>query len=119
MANVVPMHYCSKPGCPNLVNRGVRFCPDHTKQQAKDYNKQRDPKIVKLYGRQWQVLRRMHLRRNPLCYDCKAKGIIKEGQEVHHIIDHKGNRALFFDPNNLMTLCKSCHSKRTVAEWSK
>lgn len=27
-----------------------------------------------------------------------------------HITPHRGNRALFFDPNNLQCLCARCHS---------
>ena len=119
MANMVPQHYCAKNQCPHLVDRGVRLCPDHAAQAGRSYNKQRDPKVFKLYGDQWRKLRRMHLRRNPLCIDCLSDGITKEGQEVHHIIDHKGNRTLFFDPDNLATLCKSHHSQKTVKSWTK
>lgn len=26
-----------------------------------------------------------------------------------HIVPHRGDKVLFFDPNNLQTLCKPCH----------
>jgi len=39
---------------------------------------------------------------------------------VDHIQDHKGDRALFADLDNLESLCHSCHSRKTAAElWEK
>lgn len=37
----------------------------------------------------------------------------KRRAEIDHIKPHKGDKALFFDMNNVQTLCKSCHSKKT------
>lgn len=34
--------------------------------------------------------------------------------ETHHIVAHKGNVHLFWAQDNLMSECKSCHSKRTA-----
>lgn len=33
----------------------------------------------------WRRLRRAKLSRDPLCEDCKAKGIIRAATEVHHV----------------------------------
>lgn len=35
---------------------------------------------------------------------------------VHHVIPHKGDRALFFDKANLVSVCKSCHDKPIQAD---
>lgn len=40
---------------------------------------------------------------------CLDQGIVKPGTDIDHIIPHKGDAALFYDPNNLQTLCKWCH----------
>ena len=33
----------------------------------------------------------------------------KHSAAVDHKVPHKGDRKLFFDPDNVWTLCKSCH----------
>lgn len=33
----------------------------------------------------------------------------KRAATCDHIVAHKGNEALFFDPDNLQTTCKLCH----------
>lgn len=58
---------------------------------------------------EWQRLRRYHLSRNPLCVMCEAQGRITAATVVDHIKPHKGDRALFFDPDNLQSLCKTHH----------
>jgi 5-methylcytosine-specific restriction protein A len=68
------------------------------------------------YGRAWQKRSMAHRRKNPLCVECKRKGLIVPGECVDHIIPHKGNRRLFEDDRNLQTLCNSCHSKKTTKE---
>lgn len=69
-----------------------------------------------IYGADWRRLREFHLKREPLCRECQAKGIIKEGEEVDHIIPHNGDMGLMMDRENLQTLCKSHHSQKTITE---
>lgn len=57
----------------------------------------------------WRVLRKAHLRKQPLCVLCKRRGHVAAATVVHHIRAHKGNWELFKDPNNLQSLCKRCH----------
>ena len=68
------------------------------------------------YGYKWQVLRAWWLRHNPLCVMCQKKNKVTEATEVDHVIPHKGNRALFWDRDNLQSLCKECHSIKTATE---
>lgn len=58
----------------------------------------------------WARLRKKQLRLFPLCKFCKKAGIVKAANTVDHKIPHKGNMELFFDINNLQSLCKECHS---------
>lgn len=44
--------------------------------------------------------------RERLCEKCGTWGTL-----VHHIKEHQGDMVLFLDPENLMTLCSSCHNK--------
>lgn len=55
----------------------------------------------------------MVLRSSPLCLDCAAQGLTTAATEVHHIIAKRDGGTDSED--NLMALCKSCHSKRTNA----
>lgn len=68
----------------------------------------------KLRRRQWSLLRQEHLRKEPLCRRCNELGRVNGGSRkaplvVDHIVPHRGDRALFFDPSNLQTLCKAHH----------
>ena len=58
-----------------------------------------------------QVLRRIKLTNNPWCEKCLKENhnnILAEN--VHHIIDIKNDPTGAIEYNNLMSLCKSCHS---------
>jgi 5-methylcytosine-specific restriction endonuclease McrA len=39
--------------------------------------------------------------------------VIREAVDVHHKLKPDGDLVLFYSIKNLMSLCKSCHSKRT------
>lgn len=68
------------------------------------------------YGRDWQALRLSHLAQHPLCVPCSAAGLTTEATEVDHATPHRGDRDLLMDPGNLTSMCKPCHSKKTVRE---
>lgn len=68
------------------------------------------------YGKRWQKERINHLVNEPLCRHCLAKGLIVLGNEVDHIIPHKGKDSLMWDTSNWQTLCKPCHSRKTATE---
>lgn len=54
----------------------------------------------------WQALRKMVLRREPLCFLCRAPA-----EEVHHIQLAAEFPDKVFEVDNLAPLCESCHSK--------
>ncbi|MEL7111223.1 MAG: HNH endonuclease signature motif containing protein [Pseudomonadota bacterium] len=54
-------------------------------------------------------LRPAQLAKQPLCVYCQRKGITTQATVVDHIVPHRGDVALFTDPNNLQSLCKPCH----------
>lgn len=58
---------------------------------------------------EWKRLRRTQLQRQPFCVYCRQLGIRTPATVVDHIAPHKGNKALFFNPMNLQSLCKCCH----------
>lgn len=63
-----------------------------------------------LYNRKtWKQLRLDHLSKEPLCVFCQRDGKLTPATVVDHIKAHKGNLDLFFDANNLQSLCKLHH----------
>lgn len=61
-------------------------------------------------------LRARHIRKEPLCRECRAHGVNRRGDDVDHIIPHEGDMTLFLDEDNLQTLCRSHHSIKTAKE---
>jgi 5-methylcytosine-specific restriction protein A len=91
---------CPYPGCSNTVTSG--YCPEH-KAGTRDMARQRFYESKK-----WADIRDRQRRKHPICADCMEKGIIKQMEEVHHADNNWRN----CEPSNLVSLCKSCHSKR-------
>ncbi|MGP9834221.1 HNH endonuclease [Marinobacter sp. NSM] len=77
-----------------------------------------------LYNRkEWKALRRDQLTKEPLCRYCQQQGKVEAATVADHIVPHKGDEALFFDADNLQSLCATHHDaskqkaeKRGVAE---
>lgn len=40
---------------------------------------------------------------------CLAMDVVEEATVVDHVRSHKGDLALFHDPNNLQSLCRAHH----------
>lgn len=59
----------------------------------------------------WQSLRRWRLSTEPLCRFCLIAGQTTEATVADHIKPHRGDMVLFLDPNNLQSLCKTCHDR--------
>lgn len=67
---------------------------------------------AKGYNKDWDIFRRRFIHHNPRCYCCgRHKDDVRI--EVDHVIAHKGNDELFWKSDNLIPLCKSCHSMAT------
>ena len=103
-----PKHPCGWPGCPNLTDKA--YCPEHTKAANRRYEKyRRDPQTSSRYGKAWQVARKKYKAKHPLCEMCLADGKAVPMEQVHHIVPLSQGGT--HDENNLMSLCKSCHSR--------
>jgi len=66
----------------------------------------------------WRRLRKWYIIRNPLCVECKKKGILKQANVVDHIkpISQGGEK---LNVNNLQGLCTSCHNRKSGREAHK
>jgi len=65
----------------------------------------------------WQSLRQLILTRDSFTCQYKNCGTnLKAGRDcpdsavVHHIVAHRGDLELFFEPDNLQAVCWACHS---------
>ncbi len=104
---------CAHIGCRVLTRDG--YCPKHKPKER------RSAEAASWHG--WYLLpifrdrlRPDQLLREPFCRDCARRGLRVRATDVDHITPHRGNWALFADPNNLQSLCHSCHSRKTAAE---
>ena len=106
---------CAKVGCPNLVERPVRFCPDHLREAAAADRERRADSLA-LYDRRWAAYSKAFLRAHPLCVTCAAAGLVVAAEVTDHVVPHQGSRRLFWDRGNHQALCKRCHDRKTVLE---
>jgi len=109
-----PKHYCAVPGCPNLVDSGETYCPEHKRQTQKNVDARRGTSNQRGYDSTWRRLRRMVLNREPLCRECLKEGRLTPATEVDHIIPLASGGTN--DLENLQPLCHSCHSRKTAKE---
>jgi len=82
-------------------------------QRSREYQQYRA-----LYAtKHWKALRQLILTRDS--FMCQYNGCgtnLKSGRDqpnsavVHHITPHKGDLELFFEPDNLQSVCWACHS---------
>jgi 5-methylcytosine-specific restriction protein A len=68
------------------------------------------------YTKEWRALRRDQLEAEPLCRFCRAAGRGSPANTADHVIPHRGNPDLFFDPANLQSLCGIHHGEKQRIE---
>jgi 5-methylcytosine-specific restriction endonuclease McrA len=85
------------------------------KEQERKANafKTADRANTELYNTaEWRQLRQETLFKHPFCEVCGSE----ENLQVHHKQAPRGNKELFFNPDNLMVVCADCHRKITANE---
>jgi len=78
----------------------------------REYNRQRGSSTAQGYDSHWVKIRAMFLRHNPQCARCGGMAT-----EAHHKTTLKDGGTHHFD--NLMALCKQCHSSITFSGKGK
>lgn len=103
---------CRYGGCPRLTDSRSGYCAEHEKKQVQHYDKYLRQEHNQRYGSKWRKLRARFLSENPLCEQCRLNGKYTIATEVHHIkpLSDGGTNEV----QNLMPLCKSCHSRITL-----
>lgn len=111
-----PAKPCRQPGCPELVHGPSAYCRSHQQDTQRVYDQQRGSSAQRGYGARWRRLRRMKLANDPLCADpfnVHADQVVI-ATEVDHITPKvQGGQDVM---ENLQSLCKSCHSRKTRLE---
>jgi 5-methylcytosine-specific restriction protein A len=109
---------CRKAGCPKLVEV-PGYCPAHLAQVRKVQDAERGSAHARGYGWKWQQASKGWLRRHPLCQcpECQeGKLRLRPASVVDHIAPHKGDMALFWNPENWQSMHSECHNKKTATE---
>jgi 5-methylcytosine-specific restriction protein A len=112
---------CRAPGCPNLVELGTTYCPEHKQQQRRQHDEKRGTTAERGYGHTWQKLRLMILRNEPLCRDpFGTHADLKQtvvATEVDHIVPLSAGGSN--TKGNLMPLCGECHRRKTAIDGTR
>jgi 5-methylcytosine-specific restriction protein A len=66
---------------------------------------------------QWRRLRASHLQSHPCCVKCMEQGYDTRATVVDHKRPHRGDTRLFFDSDNLQSLCKPHHD--STKQWEE
>lgn len=110
-----PLRPCKHAGCPVLTRDGwcEKHRPSFERKRSRDYHAWYFLPI-------WtKKLRPNQLLKEPFCRECASQGRRVPATVADHIRPHRGVWALFIDPNNLQSLCGSCHGKKTVQEQAE
>ncbi|MDR2873953.1 MAG: HNH endonuclease [Methanobrevibacter sp.] len=102
-------YLCRAAGCQALLD-SPGLCSKHYKEPVKPF--ENAVRSNDYNTTEWKKLRREHLKYNNECIVCGNR----EHLEVDHIICPVGNEELFYDSNNLQTLCSYHHKIKTAKE---
>ena len=105
-------HPCLTPRCPALIDKGERYCPQHTTEAAQRDVQRRGTASERGYDRAWHEASRPYLKAHPHCERCTSQG---RGHVKAIIVGHKvalrdGGERL--NPANCIALCVSCNTKQ-------
>lgn len=106
-----PPKVCAHPGCPILT--AGRYCDKHERAAKLRKDAGRESSTQRGYGRRWSAYRKQYLSEHPLCIKCACRGLTVATDTVDHIIPHRGNYTLFWDPENHQPMCTPCHNTKT------
>lgn len=105
------------PRCPNFALPGKARCDEHQREAWREQNAQRPRELRAFYdSAEWRQLRAAYLADNPACQDCATTGRATPADSVDHILPLRTRPDLALEPSNLRSLCKSCHSSKTLTD---
>ncbi len=106
--------------CPNLVKPGT-ICPEcepFEKARVRAYDKSRGSSGERGYDAQWQKVRELKARREPLCEMCLPEVVPLD--IVHHIKPIETHPELRLVMENLKSVCEKHHNELHKGErWGR
>src|SRR5262245_47547418 len=103
-----------KPRLTPLAPRLASFAPTEAERSRR---RRADQPHQRWYGTaRWKRMRERQLKLQPLCRYCEAEGRVTVATTAEHKIPHRGDPTMFWDANNLQSLCTSHHSADKQAE---
>lgn len=109
------LRICNHPGCRNLSTGP--YCSEH----GGSLKRKAQPRTERdrfLDSRAWRRMSAWKLQETPYCEDCAAMGVVTPAQDADHVIPRSERPDLALDPENLRSLCDSCHGRKTAKENS-
>lgn len=88
-----------------------RYVKGYRQQAPTRWTKADNGRLLPLNSRAWIKLRKSVLAEEPLCQYCPP-GVVTPATEV----DHANNNPADNTRSNLVSACKSCHSRKTAAD---
>ena len=85
-----------------------------TAANRRDYDRWLGNSASRGYDHNWREFRLAVLADRPLCQDCEQHGRVTAAEEVHHVVKVRDDITRRLDRENVLALCKSCHSARTA-----
>lgn len=67
------------------------------------------------YDARWRRVRLLFMQEHPICKRCRKKGFLVVAEVVDHIVPMARGGAQY-DDDNLQSLCKKCHDRKTATE---
>lgn len=104
----LPPHACATSGCPARVAHGRARCPPCERRSERG----RGSAATRGYDAEWRAYRKRYLAEHPLCVICLEAGRTTAAAVVDHVLAHKGDSRLFWDPANHRAVCRPCHDAR-------
>lgn len=82
------------------------------KEEARQVKRRQTRRALPTNSTTWRKIRAVHLAGEPLCRHCALQNRVTAATDVDHVDGDDANN----DRSNLQSLCRSCHSAKTVRE---
>ena len=109
---------CRTPGCRNLCKGGK--CDACKAKGGAEQRRApwREWSLKQYTSYAWKQARKAFLVKHPICEceECTANNIVQPAQVVDHIVPHRGNKELFWDPSNWRAMALTCHNRKAAKE---
>ena len=115
----LPKRACRGFRCPATVDSRDGYCDACRPQNWRNKDRFRGSSRDRGYDRDWEKLRALKAKLNPLCEDCEDEGRITPVDEVDHVIPIGDAPERRLDLTNLRSLCLSHHRQKTARDHGR